>query len=122
VAENPKEDDGFRFAVALFAFYAFCMGFSGCERLAAMLADAGPALSISEHLDGDGAVIFEHACRLGLAWFMPTARPALYRMIPTARRPLKPSCSKARTFRTGGVLPPADLLAKNVHGFEARVC
>jgi hypothetical protein len=29
VAEKPKEDDGFRFAVAVFAFYAFCMGFSG---------------------------------------------------------------------------------------------
>jgi bifunctional non-homologous end joining protein LigD len=36
------------------------------ERLADLLADTGPALRLSEHLDGDGAVIFEHACRLGL--------------------------------------------------------
>src|SRR5215207_10366999 len=36
------------------------------ERLADLLADASPALKLSEHLDGDGALIFAHACRLGL--------------------------------------------------------
>jgi len=47
------------------------------ERLADLLADAGPALRLSEHLDGDGAVIFEHACRLGLEGVIAKARARL---------------------------------------------
>jgi hypothetical protein len=49
------------------------------ERLADLLADAGPALRISEHLDGDGAVIFEHACRLGLEGVIAKRKGSAYR-------------------------------------------
>jgi bifunctional non-homologous end joining protein LigD len=33
------------------------------ERLGVVLADAGPALRLSEHLEGDGALIFALSCR-----------------------------------------------------------
>jgi bifunctional non-homologous end joining protein LigD len=49
------------------------------ERLADLLADAGPALRLSEHLDGDGAVIFEHACRLGLEGVIAKRKGSAYR-------------------------------------------
>jgi bifunctional non-homologous end joining protein LigD len=49
------------------------------ERLAAMLADAGPALRLSEHLEGDGVLIFEHACRLGLEGVIAKRKGSGYR-------------------------------------------
>ena len=49
------------------------------ERLADLLADAGPALRLSEHLDGEGAVIFEHACRLGLEGVIAKRKGSAYR-------------------------------------------
>ena len=49
------------------------------ERLADLLADAGPALRLSEHLEGDGAVIFEHACRLGLVGVIAKRKGSAYR-------------------------------------------
>jgi len=49
------------------------------ERLADLLADAGPALKLSEHLDGDGALIFAHACRLGLEGLVAKRKGSAYR-------------------------------------------
>src|SRR5918993_1778084 len=49
------------------------------ERLAAVLADTGPALRLSEHLDGDGALIFAHACRLGLEGLVAKRKGSAYR-------------------------------------------
>jgi bifunctional non-homologous end joining protein LigD len=49
------------------------------ERLADLLADAGPALRLSEHLDGDGALIFAHACRLGLEALVAKRKGSAYR-------------------------------------------
>jgi bifunctional non-homologous end joining protein LigD len=49
------------------------------ERLADLLADAGPALKLSEHLDGDGALIFAHACRLGLEGLVVKRKGSAYR-------------------------------------------
>ena len=49
------------------------------ERLAALLADAGPALRLSEHLEGDGALIFAHACRLGLEGVIAKRKGSAYR-------------------------------------------
>ena len=33
--------------------------------LTGLLRKAGPGIRLSEHLDGDGATIFRHACALG---------------------------------------------------------
>jgi bifunctional non-homologous end joining protein LigD len=44
------------------------------ERLVKLLADAGPALRLSEHLDGDGDLTFAHACRLGWRGWSPSGR------------------------------------------------
>jgi bifunctional non-homologous end joining protein LigD len=45
------------------------------ERLADLLADASPALKLSEHLDGDGALI----CRLGLEGLVAKRKGSAYR-------------------------------------------
>jgi bifunctional non-homologous end joining protein LigD len=49
------------------------------ERLAVVLADAEPALRLSEHLDGDGALIFAHACKLGLEGVIAKRKGSAYR-------------------------------------------
>ena len=36
------------------------------QRLAKLLSKSTHAIRFSEHLDHDGAAVFEHACRLGL--------------------------------------------------------
>jgi bifunctional non-homologous end joining protein LigD len=49
------------------------------ERLGAVLAEAGSALRLSEHLDGDGALIFAHACRLGPEGLVAKRKGSAYR-------------------------------------------
>ena len=34
--------------------------------LHSLIKRAGPGIRLSEHLDGDGALAFQHACRMGL--------------------------------------------------------
>ena len=36
------------------------------QRLAKLLARGGEAITYNEHLNHDGALVFEHACRMGL--------------------------------------------------------
>jgi bifunctional non-homologous end joining protein LigD len=47
--------------------------------LGKLLAGAPAALHLSEHLDGDGAVIFDHACRLGLEGIVSKVKDSPYR-------------------------------------------
>jgi bifunctional non-homologous end joining protein LigD len=47
--------------------------------LAKLLADAPTALHLAEHLDGDGAVIFDHACRLGFEGIVSKVKDSPYR-------------------------------------------
>jgi bifunctional non-homologous end joining protein LigD len=49
------------------------------RRVGVVLAHAGPALRLSEHLDGDGALIFAHACRLGLEGVIAKRKGSAYR-------------------------------------------
>jgi bifunctional non-homologous end joining protein LigD len=51
--------------------------------LAKLLAGAPAALHLSEHLDGDGAVIFGHACRLGLEGIVSKVKDSPYRSGPS---------------------------------------
>jgi bifunctional non-homologous end joining protein LigD len=48
------------------------------EHLAHLLADAGSALRLSEHLDGDGGLIFAHACKLGLEGLVAKRKGSAY--------------------------------------------
>ena len=41
---------------------------------------ASPGIRLSEHLDGDGATIFEHACRLGAEGIVAKRRDRAYRL------------------------------------------
>jgi bifunctional non-homologous end joining protein LigD len=50
--------------------------------LARLLASAGPGLQINDWLDGanrDGAIIFEHACKLGLEGIVSKRKDSRYR-------------------------------------------
>jgi hypothetical protein len=45
--------------------------------LTGFLRKAGPGVRLSEHLDGDGATIFRHACALGAEALSPTGATGL---------------------------------------------
>jgi hypothetical protein len=47
--------------------------------LAKLLSKAGAGVYLSEHLAGDGAIIFEHACRMGLEGIVSKRRDFPYR-------------------------------------------
>lgn len=47
------------------------------KRLAKLLKNARYGLDYVEHMEGDGAVIFEHACKLGLEGIVKTYRPSV---------------------------------------------
>jgi bifunctional non-homologous end joining protein LigD len=47
--------------------------------LARLLRGAGDGIRLSEHLDGDGALAFEHACRIGLEGIVAKRRDRPYR-------------------------------------------
>ena len=51
--------------------------------LASLLAKAPAGIHYSEHLDGDGATIFAHACKLGLEGIVSKHREHLYRSGPS---------------------------------------
>jgi bifunctional non-homologous end joining protein LigD len=53
-----------------------------CEwhvRRATLIKRAGPGIRLSEHLDGDGALAFRHACRMGLEGIVAKRRDRPYR-------------------------------------------
>jgi bifunctional non-homologous end joining protein LigD len=53
------------------------------DRLAKLIAKAPADLRFSEHVEGDGAVIFLHACLLGLEGMVSNRRDHIYRSGPT---------------------------------------
>jgi bifunctional non-homologous end joining protein LigD len=48
-------------------------------RLAKLLSKVGDGIYLSEHLAGDGGIIFEHACRMGLEGIVSKRRDFPYR-------------------------------------------
>ena len=53
------------------------------QRLAKMLARGSVAITYNEHLNHDGALVFEHACRLGLEGIVSKRLDAPYRSGPS---------------------------------------
>jgi bifunctional non-homologous end joining protein LigD len=49
------------------------------ERKARLAKATGDGVYLSEHLAGDGAIIFEHACRMGLEGIVSKRRDFPYR-------------------------------------------
>jgi bifunctional non-homologous end joining protein LigD len=47
--------------------------------LASVLARAGPGLRLNEHLEEEGPVVFQHACKLGLEGIVSKRRDSSYR-------------------------------------------
>jgi len=47
--------------------------------LRSLIKRAGAGVKISEHLDGDGAAAFQHACRMGLEGIVAKRRDRPYR-------------------------------------------
>jgi bifunctional non-homologous end joining protein LigD len=48
-------------------------------KLAKLLSKVGDGIYLSEHLAGDGGIIFEHACRMGLEGIVSKRRDFPYR-------------------------------------------
>jgi bifunctional non-homologous end joining protein LigD len=48
-------------------------------RLETLLATASAGIHYNEHVEGDGAVVFEHACKLGLEGIVSKHREHAYR-------------------------------------------
>jgi hypothetical protein len=46
---------------------------------ASTLAKAGPGIRFNEHLEGDGAIVFRHACKLGLEGIVSKRKDSPYR-------------------------------------------
>ena len=66
-------------------------------RLAKLLARAPAGIQYTEHLEGDGAAIFAHACRLGAEGIVSKHREHPYRSGPTkawlkTKNPRRPAC------------------------------
>jgi bifunctional non-homologous end joining protein LigD len=53
------------------------------QRLAKILTSGGEAITYNEHLNHDGAVVFEHACRLGLEGIVSKRLDSPYRSGPS---------------------------------------
>lgn len=49
------------------------------NRLSKFLSTADPGVRLNEHLDGDGAIIFRHACLMGLEGIVSKRRDFPYR-------------------------------------------
>jgi bifunctional non-homologous end joining protein LigD len=49
------------------------------SRLAKLLASPPDGICLNEHLDGDGAIIFKHACAMGLEGIVSKRRDFPYR-------------------------------------------
>jgi bifunctional non-homologous end joining protein LigD len=47
--------------------------------LASVLAKAGPGIRFNEHIEGDGATVFRHACKLGLEGIVSKRKDSPYR-------------------------------------------
>jgi bifunctional non-homologous end joining protein LigD len=44
-----------------------------------VLAKAGPGIRFNEHIEGDGATVFRHACKLGLEGIVSKRKDSPYR-------------------------------------------
>jgi bifunctional non-homologous end joining protein LigD len=44
-----------------------------------VLAKAGPGIRFNEHIEGDGATVFQHACKLGLEGIVSKREDSPYR-------------------------------------------
>src|SRR5262245_35743150 len=51
--------------------------------LASLLAKAGAGLRLTEHIEGDGATVFAHACKLGLEGIVSKLKDSTYRSGPS---------------------------------------
>ena len=47
--------------------------------LRSLIRRAGPGIKLSEHLEGDGALAFQHACHMGLEGIVAKRRDSYYR-------------------------------------------
>jgi bifunctional non-homologous end joining protein LigD len=48
-------------------------------RLEVILAKAGPGIRFNEHMEGDGEIVFRHACKLGLEGIVSKRKDSPYR-------------------------------------------
>jgi hypothetical protein len=61
------------------AIYAKAHGRPAARQLRRLLRGIDAGLRLSEHMDGDGPVMFRHACAMGLAGIVSKRRDTPYR-------------------------------------------
>jgi bifunctional non-homologous end joining protein LigD len=71
------------------------------QRLSKLLARGGDAITYNEHLEHDGALVFEHACRLGLEGIVSKRLDSPYRSGPSktwlkSKNPLSEAARRER--------------------------
>ena len=63
-----------------------------------MLARAGAGIRYNEHMEGDGDVVFRHACKLGLEGIVSKRKDSLYRSgrSPDWLKSKNPACAAVK--------------------------
>ena len=51
--------------------------------LASVVVQAGAGLRLNEHIEADGTLVFDHACKLGLEGIVSKRKASQYRSGPT---------------------------------------
>ena len=71
------------------------------KRLTSLLTRASGAIRLNEHLDAEGELVFEHACRMGLEGIVSKRIDAPYRSgpCPTWLKSKNPKCEAVRRER-----------------------
>jgi bifunctional non-homologous end joining protein LigD len=66
--------------------------------LAMILAKAGPGICFNEHIEGEGATVFQHACKLGLEGIVSKRKDSAYRSgrCPDWLKMKNPACEAGR--------------------------
>jgi bifunctional non-homologous end joining protein LigD len=82
--------------------------------LAGLLENVAPPIVYSQHMDSDGAVMFEHACRLQLEGIVSKQRDAFYR---SGRNEswIKVKCSESGEFVIVGFEPEGETRIAALH-------
>jgi len=60
------------------------------EELATLIRKAGAGIQLSEHIEHDAAIVFEHACKLGLEGIVSKRRGSRYSSARSAFQPFPP--------------------------------
>jgi hypothetical protein len=83
-----------------------------------VIARAQPGLRFNEHLEGDGPIVFKHACRLGLEGIVSKRKDSRYR--PGRRRTGSRARTRTRPAAKGSRRGLGSMAVRKGETFEVR--